>query len=31
MKLIVNLNLQNLQIELMSQINLKIGPKIKAF
>ena len=27
----VKINLQNLQIENMSQINLKIGPKIKAF
>ena len=28
---IVNYNLQNLQIENMSQLDLKIGPKIKAF
>ena len=27
----VKINLQNLQIENMSQLNLKIGPKIKAF
>ena len=31
MKYIVNLNLQNLQIENMSQLDTKIGPKIKAF
>ena len=30
-KLIVNFNLQNLQIENMSQLDIKIGPKIKAF
>ncbi len=30
-KKIVNINLQNLQIENMSQLDLKIGPKIKAF
>ena len=30
-KFIVNNNLQNLQIENMSQFDLKIGPKIKAF
>ena len=30
-KNIVNKNLQNLQIENMTQLNLKIGPKIKAF
>ena len=31
MKKLVKINLQNLQIENMSQLNLKIGPKIKAF
>ena len=31
MKFYVNFNLQNLQIENMSQLDLKIGPKIKAF
>ena len=31
MKKIVKINLQNLQIENMSQLDLKIGPKIKAF
>ena len=30
-KFIVNFNLQNLQIASMSQLDLKIGPKIKAF
>ena len=30
-KIVVNINLQNLQIENMSQLDLKIGPKIKAF
>ena len=30
-KKIVKINLQNLQIVNMSQIDLKIGPKIKAF
>ena len=30
-KKIVKINLQNLQIENMSQLDLKIGPKIKAF
>ncbi len=30
-KKIVNINLQNLQIENMSQLDLKIGPKIKSF
>ena len=30
-KKIVNINLQNLQIENMSQLDIKIGPKIKAF
>ena len=30
-KFIVNFNLQNLQIEKMSQLDIKIGPKIKAF
>ena len=30
-KIIVNINLQNLQIVNMSQLDLKIGPKIKAF
>jgi len=27
----VKINLQNLLIEIMSQLDLKIGPKIKAF
>ena len=31
MKKLVKINLQNLQIENMSQLDLKIGPKIKAF
>ena len=31
MKNFVNINLQSLQIENMSQLDLKIGPKIKAF
>ena len=31
LKFIVNFNLQNLQIENMSQLDIKIGPKIKAF
>ena len=31
MKFVVNNNLQSLQIENMSQIDLKIGPKIKSF
>jgi ribosome-binding protein aMBF1 (putative translation factor) len=30
-KFIVNFNLQNLKIEKMSQLDIKIGPKIKAF
>ena len=30
-KIIVKINLQNLQIVNMSQLDLKIGPKIKAF